>query len=79
MSEHSPDQAEWIELTTYSTGLEADMARQTLDAEGIPVLVKSRAPGIFGMNYQGAITGGVTLFVPGPEADRAFELLDLDA
>ncbi len=78
MTGQQPDQAEWIEIGTYSTGLEADMVRQTLDAEGIPVLVKSNAAGIFGMNFQGAITGGVALYVPSPEADRALSLLDLE-
>lgn len=72
------EQAEWIEIATYGTGLEADMARQALDAEGIPVLVKSDSPGIFGLNYQGAISGGVRLFVPSPEAARALELLEVE-
>ena len=78
MTEQLPDHAEWIEIGTYSSGLEADMVRQMLDAEGIPVLVKSNAPGIFGMSYQGAITGGVALYVPSPEADRALSLLDME-
>lgn len=68
---------EWIAVATFATGLEADMARQQLDAEGIPVLTKSDAPGIFGAGFQGAVGGGVTLHVPSPEVDRAIMLLDV--
>ncbi|MBL0169583.1 MAG: DUF2007 domain-containing protein [Gemmatimonadaceae bacterium] len=75
MTDERTGQAEWIDIGTFSTGLEADMARQVLDASGIPVLVKSNAPGIFGMSFQGAVTGGITLLVPSPEADRARELM----
>ena len=77
MSQERADHAEWIEIGTYRTGLEADMARQLLEDEGIPVLVKSDAPGIFGAGFQGAVTGGITLHVPSPEFDRALLVLDL--
>jgi hypothetical protein len=69
--------AEWVAVATFATGLEADMARQQLDAEGIPVLTKSDAPGIFGAGFQGSVGGGVTLHVPSPEVDRAMMLLDM--
>jgi len=72
-SEH----AEWVEIGTYRTGLEADMARQLLEDDGIPVLAKSDAPGIFGAGFQGTVTGGITLHVPSPEVDRARLVLDL--
>ena len=75
MTNQREDQAEWIEIGTFNTGLEADMACQTLDAQGILVLVKSNASGIFGAGFQGAIGGGVTVYVPSPEADRAQSLL----
>lgn len=78
MSELREDRAEWIEIGTFSTSLEADMARQTLDAAGIPVLVKSNASGVFGSGFQGAVPGGVTLHVPSPEVERAQSLLDLE-
>ena len=52
------------------------MARQLLESEGIPVLVQSNAPGIFGAGFQGAVTGGIVLRVPSPELDRAASLLD---
>ncbi|MCC6244561.1 MAG: DUF2007 domain-containing protein [Gemmatimonadaceae bacterium] len=69
------EQAEWVELANYRTGFEADMARQALEAADIPVLVRSDASGIFGVGYGGGVTGGITLFVPGPELDVARSLL----
>ena len=54
-------------------------ARQLLEAEGIPVLVQSNAPGIFGAGFQGAVTGGIVLRVPSPELDRAASLLEADS
>ena len=76
--DNNPEHAEWVEVATYGTGLEADMARQQLDAEGIPVLVKSTASGIFGLSFQGAVTGGITLLVPSPEVERALTLLEVE-
>lgn len=76
--DRTEEHAEWVLVGTYRTGLEADMARQVLDNEGIPVLAKSDAPGIFGMGFQGVVTGGVTLHVPGPEVERAMQLLEPD-
>jgi len=77
MSSEHEEQAQWIVIGNYNTAFEAEMARQALEAEGIPVLTKSDAPGIFGASFQGAVTGGVTLHVPSPEIDRAQAVLDL--
>ena len=77
MSNEHEQHAEWVPIGNFNTAFEADMIRQTLEAEGIPVLTKSDAPGIFGAGFQGAVTGGVTLCVPSPELDRAQALLDL--
>lgn len=76
-NENTSEQAEWVEIGSYNTGFEADLVRQSLEAEGIPVLAKSDAPGIFGAGFQGAVTGGVVLFVPDVEFDRASDILDL--
>ena len=70
------DRAEWVSIGSYATGLEADMAKSTLEAAHIPVLVRSNAPGIFGLAYQGNVAGGITLHVPTPEVSRALDLLD---
>lgn len=67
--------AEWIEVATFSTGLEADIAKSALEDADIPVLVRSNAPGIFGLAFQGVVAGGISLHVPTPEIDRARELL----
>ena len=77
MSSEHEEQAQWIVIGNYNTAFEAEMVRQALEAEGIPVLSKSDAPGIFGAGFQGAVTGGVTLHVPSPEIDRAQAVLDL--
>lgn len=77
MSSEPESQAQWMVIGNFNTAFEADMIRQVLEAEGIPVLTKSDAPGIFGAGFQGAVTGGVTLHVPSPEFDRAQALLDL--
>lgn len=77
MSSEHEQQAEWVVIGNFNTAFEADMVRQSLEAEGIPVLAKSDAPGIFGAGFQGAVTGGVTLHVPSPELERAQSLLDL--
>lgn len=67
--------AEWVEVATYSTGLEADMAKNALEQAEIPVLVRSNASGIFGLAFQGVVAGGIALQVPSPEFDRARALL----
>ncbi len=69
------DAAEWVVLGSFNTGLEADIARQTLEAEDIPVLVKGNHPGIFGAAFQGVVTGGIELLVPDAELARARELV----
>ena len=77
MSSEQEEQAQWVVIGNFDTAFEAEMVRQSLEAEGIPVLTKSDAPGIFGASFQGSVTGGVTLHVPSPEFDRAQALLDL--
>ena len=79
MTDQTERAASWVVVGSYGTGLEADMARQLLEAEGIPVLVQSNAPGIFGAGFQGAVTGGIVLRVPSPELDRAASLLEADS
>lgn len=68
----------WSLLTTASTTLEAEMMQQTLEADGIPVLVRGTYAGVFGGAYQGPVPGGLRVFVPEQELERARELLDLD-
>ena len=69
------ERAEWVDVGTFATGLDADIARDTLERAEIPVFVQSIAAGIFGLAFQGAVTGGITLRVPSPEVERARALL----
>lgn len=67
--------ARWVVVGTFNTGLQADIARQTLEAEDIPVLVRGNQSGIFGAAFQGVVTGGIELLVPDVELERARELV----
>jgi hypothetical protein len=68
--------AEWIKLATFGSGLEADIARARLDEADIPVQLRGQHIGVFGASFQGPVLGGIDVYVPSPEADRARELLD---
>ncbi len=69
------DEARFVPLANYPNGFDADMARAQLEEEGIPVLVKAVQGGMFGPGFLGPVAGGVTLFVPSPELERAQLLL----
>ena len=75
-----PDDAPvaWVPLLSVGSVLEADLARQSLEEEGIPVLVRGHQVGIFGGGFQGTVAGGIDLLVPSPELERARLLLGLD-
>lgn len=66
----------WASLATFATGFEADLARATLEAEGLLVLVKGPQVGLYGPGFQGVMGAGVELLVPSPELARARALLD---
>lgn len=72
------DELRWVVLQSFGSGLEADMARQTLEEEEIPVLVRSNHAGITGASFQGAIMGGVELLVPQQKLAAARELIGSD-
>jgi hypothetical protein len=40
------------------------------------VQIRNQHAGIFGPSFQGPTPGGVDVYVPSPELDRARELLD---
>jgi len=56
-------------LKTYSTSVEADLARITLDAAGVPSVVVGVAAGMEGG------TGGVQLLVEDAHVERALKVL----
>lgn len=68
--------AEWVKVRTFSSGLDADLARAILESADILVEIRGQQPGIFGASFQGSVPGGLDLYVPRPEVNRALELLD---
>ena len=64
----------WTLLTTVYTGLDADIVKATLEAEGIPVLVKGYQVGMWGSGFQGSISEGAEVMVPHSALARAREL-----
>jgi len=72
----SHDDPRFVPLVEFANGFDADVARERLAAEDIPVLVKALQGGMFGAGFLGPAVGGVTLFVPSPELERARALLN---
>lgn len=68
--------AEWVKVATFASGLDADIARASLEEAEILVQVRGHHVGAFGPSYQGPLPGGVDVYVPSPELDRARDLLD---
>jgi hypothetical protein len=69
------DESGWIQVASFGTGLEADIARQELESAEIPVVMRSDQAGIYGLSFQGALPGGVKLYVPAQALKQARELL----
>ncbi len=69
--------AHFVPVASYSTGMEAEMAKVQLEAAGILVLTGGENVGIFGAGFGGQVGGGVTLSVPEPMLMLAQELLGL--
>ena len=72
----SHDDPRFVPLAEFANGFDADVARERLAAEDIPVLVKGMQSGMFGAGFLGSAVGGVTLYVPSPELERARALLN---
>lgn len=70
--------SDWVELATYGTGFEADLAQQSLTEAEIPCLMRGNQAGIFGAGFQGPVMGGITLYVPSSAVQTARDLLELD-
>jgi len=69
----------WSVLATYSSGLEADIAMQQLEAAQIPaVRDNNNATGIFGPGFQGTTPQGFTIRVPTGALDDARAAVTLD-
>ncbi len=69
------DPPKWERVAVFAAALEADLARQILEAEDIPVAILQDQTGIFGPGFAGASPLGVTVLVPADRADDAKGLL----
>jgi len=66
----------WLDVATFSSGFQADLAISRLEAAGIrAVRDDNDTVGIFGPGFQGATAHGVTVRVPAKLLDDARELL----
>lgn len=74
-SDTGTDEVHWAKAATFKASYEADLARQALEAEGIPVAVLGDATGIFGPGYMGPTTRGNTVLVPSDRVEEARELI----
>ena len=70
--------SEWVELATFQTGFEADIAQQSLDQAEIPCLLSGNQAGIFGAGFKGPVIGGIKLYVPSTAVEAARDILDLE-
>ena len=69
--------SDWVQIATFATGFEADLAQQSLTEAEIPCLLQGHQAGIFGAGFQGPVMGGIKLYVPSSAVDTARDLLDL--
>ena len=68
------DAITWVTLRSYSTPIEAHLARGHLETEGVPCFLRDEHT--IGMNWlYSNLLGGVRLCVPESELDRAREIL----
>ena len=66
----------WVDVVTFSSGFEADLAVAQLEAAGIRAVRDSNdTVGIFGPGFQGASARGATVRVPTDALDAARAVL----
>ncbi len=66
----------WEKLAVFAASYAAELARQRLEAEGIPVAVLNDQTGIFGPGFMGTSAIGVTVLVPAGRTEEAMELVE---
>jgi hypothetical protein len=72
-------ESRWVEVATYASGFEADLAIALLEAAGIPTLRDTNdTVGIVGPGFQGATARGVTVRVPADALTDARNVLTPD-
>jgi rubredoxin len=68
------DTVTWVTLRSYSTPIEAHLARGHLESEGVPCFLRDEHT--IGMNWlYSNLLGGVPLCVPADQVERAKEIL----
>ena len=67
---------DWIKAQEFGTRHEAEMARARLESALIPSAIKADEGGNFGPGFQGAVPGGVELFVPRELLSAAKDIID---
>lgn len=65
----------WRKAAVFAAEPGAELARQHLESEGIPVALLNDRTGIFGPGFAGASHLGVTVLVPADRLEEARELL----
>jgi len=66
----------WVPVASYPARYLAEIPLQTLQAQGIPVLLKGEEPGIWGPAFSGPTSQGIELLVPEPAREDALEILE---
>ena len=72
MTDH---EVRWVPVAFYSARYLAEIPMQTLEAEGIPVLLRGEEPGIWGPAFSGPTSQGIQLLVPDAAESDAREVL----
>ena len=68
----------WMKLANFASGLEADMAVETLRGQGIPARSRGNdIVGVVGPGFQGVTGRGVDVVVPSTAIKEARDILGL--
>jgi len=71
----TPTRIHWEQVAAFAALYEAELARQILEEQDIPVYVRGPEVGIFGPGFSGPSPLGTAVFVPSDRADEAREFL----
>lgn len=72
----SREEIRWVAVASYAARYLAEIPMQTLQGQGIPVLLKGEEPGIWGPAFSGPTSQGIQLLVPEPAEEDAREILE---
>ena len=76
---NEPSMSSWMKLANFASGLEADMAVETLRSQGIPAQSRGNdITGVVGPGFQGKTARGVDVVVPSTVIKQARDILGLD-